>query len=131
MHFKLLYPSNYLGAHDLKGKDVALTIRHVVVEELKTERGTERKPVLYFVETQRAAAASKTEEKRLVLNKTNAVTIAAMYGPEVTDWAGKRIVLHSATVEAFGKSTEAIRVRPYPPPQSQPQPQAPAEEQPQ
>lgn len=127
MNFKLLFPSNYLGAHDLLGKDATLTIRHIVVEELKTERGTEKKPVLYFVETQRKAAANKTEEKRMILNKTNAVTIASMYGPEVNDWVGKRITLFSVAVDAFGKTVEALRVRPNPP-KSEPVPSQPQPE---
>lgn len=116
MHFKLLYPSTYLGAHDLQGRDVVLTIRRVVVEDLKTERGTERKPVVYFVETQRKAEKDHTDEKRLVLNKTNATTIAAMHGNEVNAWNGKRITLYAAPVSAFGKEVEAIRVRPTAPP---------------
>lgn len=115
MHFKLYFPSLYLGSHDLNGKDATLTIRHIVVEDLKTERGTERKPVLYFVETQKKAEKDNTEEKRLVLNKTNASTIAAMYGPETNEWKGKRVTLYPAVVSAFGKDAEAIRVRPNPP----------------
>ena len=115
MHFKVLFPSLYLASHDLQGKDVPLTIRRLIVEDLKTERGTERKPVLYFQETQKKAERDSTDEKRLVLNKTNAGLIAAMYGPEVNDWTGKRITLYATVVSAFGKEQEAIRVRPTPP----------------
>lgn len=116
MHYKLLYPTKYLGAHDLNGKDVALTIRRVIVEDLETKDKKERKPVVYFVETQRKAEKDQVEEKRLVLNKTNASTIAGMYGTEVNEWAGKRIVIFPSLVSAFGKEAEAIRVRPTPPP---------------
>ena len=105
MHYRLLFPSQYLGAHDLMGKDAVVTIDRVVVEELKTASGTERKPVVHFVK----------KEKRLVLNKTNGTTIAAMYGNEVNGWTGKRITLYATTVSAFGKETEALRVRPTPP----------------
>ena len=125
MHFKLLYPNDYLGAHDLAGKDVTLTIRHLVVEDLKTERGTERKPVMYFVETQKAAEKSASPEKRLVLNKTNASTIAGMYGTETNDWKGKRITLCASIVDAFGQKKEAIRVRPVPP-AARPSPESPS-----
>lgn len=105
MHFKLLYPSQYLGAHDLQGKDATVTIARVVVEELKTERGSERKPVLHF----------EKAEKRMVLNKTNATAIAALYGNETNAWAGKRITLYATPVSAFGKEVEALRVRPTAP----------------
>ena len=115
MHFKLLYPSMYLGSHDIGPKDLVLTIRRIVVEELKTERGTERKPVAYFVESEAKAKADRSEEKRLVLNKTNARIIANLYGNEVNDWAGKRISLYSAKVSAFGAEVDAVRVRPVKP----------------
>ncbi len=105
MHFKLLFPSEYLGSHDLQGKDATVTIKKVVVEELKTDRGSERKPVMYFEKT----------EKKLVLNKTNAKSIAALYGPEINVWAGKRITLYGTPVSAFGKEVEALRVRPTAP----------------
>lgn len=126
MHFKILYPSNYLASHDLNGKDVVLTIRRLVVEDLKTERGTERKPVVYFLETQRRAEKENVDEKRLVLNRTNAGTIASLYGNEVNDWAGKRITLYSVPVSAFGKEVEAIRVRPVAPAPA-PAPETPKE----
>lgn len=115
-HFKTLFPSLYLGAHDLQGRDVSLTMRRVIVEDLKTSGGSERKPTVYFVETQAKAAQAGGEEKRLVLNKTNAKVIAKMYGPEVNDWAGKRITIYSARVAAFGEEVDAIRIRPVPPP---------------
>lgn len=105
MNYKLLFPSQYLGAHDLGGKDAVVTIKKVVIEELKTERGSERKPIMYFDKT----------EKKLVLNKTNATSIAALYGKEVEGWYGKRITLYGAMVSAFGKEAEAIRVRPTAP----------------
>lgn len=129
MHFKVLFPSQYLAAHDLNGHDVPLTIRHLVVEDLKTERGTERKPVLYFVETQKKAEREKTDEKRMVLNKTNAKMIAKIYGPETDDWKGKRVTVFATMVSAFGAETEAIRVRPVPPPVN-PTPATPAETKP-
>ena len=115
MHFKLLYPNDYLGAHDLNGKDATLTIRNLIVEDLKTDRGTERKPVMYFVETQRVAEKEGKAEKRMVLNKTNASSIAALYGNETNEWKGKRITLYAAVVDAFGQKKEALRVRSVPP----------------
>jgi hypothetical protein len=113
-HWKTLFPSLYLGAHDLQGRDVALTIRRVVAEEVKTEKGSERKAIVYFVETGKKAKPGE-EEKRLVLNKTNAKTVAKLYGSEMNDWTGKRITLFPSRVSAFGEEVEAIRVRPVPP----------------
>lgn len=113
MDVRLLYPSLYLGAPDLHGKDAALTMRRIVVEGLKTERGEEKKPVLYFEETKAKAekAGTPDKEKRLVLNKTNALMIASMHGHEVDNWKGKRITLYATKASAFGKTVDCIRVR--------------------
>ncbi len=126
MHIRLLYPSLYLGAVDLHDKDVVLTIRRLVTEELKTERGSEKKPVLYFVETKKAAekAGAPDKEKRLVLNKTNAFIIAAMHGTETNDWPGKRITLYPTKAVAFGKTVDCIRVRETVPGAAEPEPTA-------
>lgn len=117
MDVRLLYPSLYLGSADLHGKDVPLTIRRVVVEELKTERGPTKKPIVYFVETKAAAekAGTPEKEKRLVMNKTNAMVIASMHGNELDNWPGKRVTLYPTKAEAFGKSVDCIRIRPTEP----------------
>ena len=111
MDFRLLFPSLYLGAADLHGKDATLTIRRIIVEELKTDRGDEKKPVIYFEETAAKAAKSGDKEKRIVLNKTNATAIAFLYGNEIDDWTGKRITIYPTKAQAFGKIVDCIRVR--------------------
>lgn len=111
MDYRLLFPSLYLSSADLHGKDVPLTIRRVVVETLKTERGDEKKPVVYFEETAKKAAESGTKEKRLVLNKTNARSIASQHGNEIDNWAGKKITLYPTTAQAFGETKDCIRIR--------------------
>lgn len=113
MDVRLLYPSLYLAAPDLQGKDVTLTILRVDVEELKTERGSERKPVVRFVETRAKAekAGTTDKEKRWVMNKTCALVIAALYGNEIEGWKGKRITLFPTKASAFGKTVDCIRIR--------------------
>src|SRR4026209_2145377 len=81
MKISQLFPSKYVKAADLNGKTVTLTIAKLVVEELGHSAEKEKKPVLYF---QKAT-------KGLVLNRTNAMTIAGLYGDEADDWPGKRI----------------------------------------
>lgn len=112
MDFRLLFPSKYLAAHDLRGKDVTLTIRRVIVEELETDRGKKKKPVVYFEETKTKAEETGTEEKRLVLNVTNAKSIAKMHGNEIEGWAGKRITFFPTQAEAFGEMKDCLRIRP-------------------
>lgn len=101
-HVDLLFPSDYLKAADLGGRDVTVRIKSIEPRhELKTNRGTEFKPVVTFHGT----------DKKWVLNKTNAKTIAKIYGPEATGWIGKSVTLFSAEVSAFGEMVDAVRVR--------------------
>ena len=85
VHYRAMYDSDWLYAHDLKGRDVTVTIEKCVEGELQVAGSSkkERKPVISF----------PGKDKRLALNKTNSGTIAAMYGPYVKDWKGKRITL--------------------------------------
>lgn len=101
MRVSALFPSKYVKAGDLNGKTVTLTIAKLVVEELGHGAEKERKPILYF---QKAT-------KGLVLNRTNAMTIANLYGDEADEWTGKRISIYPTKVRAFGTMQDAIRVR--------------------
>ena len=96
-----LFPSRYVAAADLNGNDVTLTIRRHDVEDMFSQGKRVKKPVLYF----------EGEQKGMVLNKTNALTIAELYGETVEGWRGKPITLFAAEVDAFGKKAIAIRVR--------------------
>lgn len=105
MNTNEMFPSKYLKASDIPSPRV-LTMTDVVFETLKGENGDEEKPVLYFKEV----------EKGMVLNRTNAMTITALYGDETDEWAGQRVTLQSMDVEAYGKTTAALRVGTKKPP---------------
>ena len=114
MHYELLYPSLYIRAADLHGKDVTLTIDRIEVMELQRADGSkEKKPCVFFAETVKKARENGEPDKakRLVMNKTNARTVAGLYGTETDEWVGKKVILYAAMVSAFGKQTEAIRIR--------------------
>ena len=101
--YRSMFDRDYIGAWDLNGKDVTVTIAKVERGEL-TSRGNKKdhKPVLYFV----------GKEKALALNKTNAKTVAKLYGNDTSNWIGKAIVIYPTTTE-FGKETvDCIRIRP-------------------
>ena len=106
-HVQLLFPSQYVSAADLKGRDVTLTIERVVLRDLHLSNGgTERKPVIHFVYPD-----ARRDRKKLVLNKTNATTIAQLHGPVPSQWAGQKITLYPTTCK-FGRETvDCIRVR--------------------
>jgi hypothetical protein len=98
---------NYLGSWDIpEGEDLILTISNVEQDDVKNERGSERKLAIHFAE----------DYKPLIMNATNCDRITQAYGsPKVEDWVGKRIALTTEKVPAFGSVKDAVRIRPYPP----------------
>lgn len=120
MKVSQLFPSKFVKAADLNGKPVTLTIKELKIEKMGHGAEEERKPVLFF---ERAT-------KGLVLNRTNAMVIASLYGDEADDWAGKRVTIYPTRVRAFGQMQDCIRVKPEIPaqPQAQAHPVAPVEE---
>ena len=100
MNINTVYPSKYLRAADLQGKEAKVVISHITMEEFDGDP----KPVAYFMGKQKGVA----------LNKTNSTNIASAYGPETDDWTGKPVILYPAWVDFQGKSVEAIRIRPDP-----------------
>lgn len=116
---ELMFPSDYVAAVEFKGKDVTLTIVSVKLEELVMVGGTKKKkPVVCFAET----------KKKLVLNKTNADSIAVMYGGEARTWAGKRITLYPTKAKFGREMVDAIRVREVVPQQTETAPEQTAED---
>jgi hypothetical protein len=101
MNINDAFPSKWLKASDLQGRQPTMTIADVRFEEIGDG---EKKPVVYFDGT----------DKGVVLNKTNATNISEGYGPDTTDWRGRKVVMFTTWVDFNGKSVEAIRMRPAP-----------------
>lgn len=91
------FPSKYLKASDLQGREVKVVMANVEREKI----GDDHKPVLYF----------KGKDKGVVLNKTNAATIGDAYGDDTDDWYDQKIILFSVMVDFQGKVGPAIRMR--------------------
>lgn len=106
--FRKFMDKSFLGAWDLNDKDdTVLTIDHVERNEVKNDRGTEKKMTIHFVEA---------GYKPMICNTTNAKAISKAHGStKVEDWEKKKIALYKATINAFGQTTECIRVREYAP----------------
>jgi hypothetical protein len=97
MKLNALFPSRFFRADDLDGEDLTVTIRSLeICADFEIE-----KPVLHFEES----------EKGLVLNKTNAQTIAAVLGSETDAWIGQQVVLYVAQVPFQNRIVPSIRVR--------------------
>lgn len=102
MHFRIMYPSEYLNAADLTGKDVTVTIESIAMEDVPGVDGKkQKKPVVKF----------KGAHKRWPLPKTCAKVIAAQFGTDTDDWIGKKITVYPTTCQAFGQTVECVRVR--------------------
>ncbi len=100
---ELLFPSRYLKACDLEGADLDVTITGIEPRhELQMRGGVkESKPVVSLAET----------PKLWVLNKTNALAVAALHGRELRGWIGRRVTLYPTSVECGRKMVDAVRVR--------------------
>jgi hypothetical protein len=94
------FPSKYLKAADLNGRNVVVTIDHVNIEPVGRDK--EIKPVVYFA----------GKDKGLVLNKTNSSKIKQLAGTaETDDWAGVKITIYPTETEYQGETVDTIRVK--------------------
>ena len=91
------FPSQYLKASDLGGREVRVIMANVEREKI----GTDTKLILYF----------KGKDKGLVLNKTNAFAIGDAYGEDTEDWYDQPLILFSIKREYQGKIVDGLRCR--------------------
>jgi hypothetical protein len=104
--YMTMFDSEYIGAWDLNGRDVVVTISRVQGMTITGEGGKKnKKPVIWF----------EGKEKGAIVNKTNAKAIAGMYGRDTAQWIGKRITLYPTQTQVGSETKECIRVRPTPP----------------
>jgi hypothetical protein len=101
MHVDQLFPSRFLRCADLNGQPLRVTVEALKREDI----GGESKVVLTFT----------NGGKAMILNKTNAKSVAKALGNETSAWRGKAIVLVPAQVDFKGDLVDAIRVRPASP----------------
>jgi hypothetical protein len=94
------FPSNFLKAEDLRGRRVPCTITAAVMEEIGQGRDKETKLILSFA----------GKEKKMVCNKTNATSIAKLYGDDTDFWIGKVINIEPREIEFGGELVWGIRV---------------------
>lgn len=96
----------YLGHWDIGSEqDLILTIDHMEKQDIKSQRGTEKKTVIIF----------KDHPKPMILNVINRKSIAKALGsPNYEDWEGQRIALYEGK-EPKADDGFAIRVREYAP----------------
>ncbi len=103
--YRSLYDKDFIGAWDLQGGDLTVTIKKVKGGELTAVGGRKsKKPIVFMAHT----------EKGFALNATNGKTIASLYGNFTEKWVGKQITLYKSMTRSPDGSgdVECIRVRP-------------------
>src|SRR5258708_1812448 len=106
--FRTLFDRDYIGAFDLQRRDATVTITKVIGGEPTAMGGRKsKKPILYF----------EGKDKGMIANKTNAKTIAALYGNFTEGSIGKRVTLFVSSTRdpSTGGDIDCIRVRPTAP----------------
>lgn len=107
-HWKKLHNPNYFGTYvfDENRTDITDMIVSVSTEMVKNQDGKEDSCVV----------AKLKYNKPIILNSTNSKTITKVSGsPFIEDWAGTWVTFFVTNVNAFGTSTEVVRVRTRPP----------------
>ena len=90
------FPGRYLSVADLEemGGEVSGAINKIVLEDMKNNAGAnETKPVLYL----------EGRSQGLVVNKSNAISLAEKLGRNTDQWTGKRIVIR---LEQWGPAVQ-------------------------
>ena len=98
LNFDDAYPSKWIRAGDLGTDTHRVTIKAVEITEFQD--GT-TKPSMTF----------EGRAKGMVLNKTNATTIADRHGKDMLTWAGKDIEIFAQTVQGPNGMVPGIRLR--------------------
>ena len=100
MKISTAFPTKFLKASDLQGKEVKVEIDDCRMEDVAGD-GSEEKPVLYF----------KGKNKGLVMNKTNAGKLEVAFGDDTEHWSGRTIILYPDVTQFQGRTVDCLRVR--------------------
>lgn len=98
------YFKTFLGGWSFENGDETLTIDSIGEEEMyDAETGGKKKGLVMRF---------RDKDLPMVLNVTNCEAIAEVVGSDrLSDWIGKRIIVGTSRIKAFGKMHDAIRVR--------------------
>lgn len=103
-HWREILQTNYLGAHDLKGKEPTVTIKEAKREDVFCPESGKNET--------RLVVTFQNAKKPWIVNVTNNKRIEKLVGsPFLEDWAGKQITLTTEKVKAFGEVRDAVRVK--------------------
>jgi hypothetical protein len=104
--YRAYFDSSVLRVWHLRGKERTFKIIGVARLESTFKGQDQKQPLLGLVDR------NGKDVLPLALNKTNAKTIAGLYGNNPLKWTGHTITLYPTTTDVGGATTECIRVRP-------------------
>jgi hypothetical protein len=100
--FDDLYGSNYLAATDLK-KPITTVIEQVEQEDFARQGEKKKmKAVLYL----------RGVKKPVIVNKTNALSLATAFGKDFNEWIDQHVVIKAEPTTFAGKPTKGLRLYP-------------------
>jgi hypothetical protein len=95
------FPSRYFKAGNIEGEKRLVISRVVIENPSDSGDSNDNRPVVYFHEAAQG----------LVLNKTNAESLAEHFGEETDDWTDREVILYPTTTTYLGKRVPCVRVR--------------------
>jgi hypothetical protein len=116
MHYKKMLVGDYIAAVELDSRTPTLTIRAIKSEMMesigkpgdsepaavgKQAPKKKKKWIVFFKEMDRG----------WVLNRTNILCLAAMFGEDSDGWVGKRVTIYAEMVRVGPKTEPGIRVK--------------------
>jgi len=99
-----IYQSEFLRAAQLQGQTRRATIEGAGVEILGQGEKAQQKIVLKLVKV----------KQRFPLNKTNAMSLSAAWGPTTDNWIGRQVELRPEKVLFSGAMVDSIRAQAVP-----------------
>lgn len=106
-HWRKAFNSDYLASSDVIDKDLILTIKHVRLQDVKSQQGTSKCNVAHFVE----------DFKPMILNVTNSKVVKKFAKSNfINDWNNIKIQVFVQDNVRIGKEiTEGLRIRDFKP----------------
>ncbi len=95
-----MFPTEHIKCADLRGEPRTFTITTVAKQEVDGEKGIKVRGVVKFKET----------DQSLVMNRTNASLLMAMFGPNPQAWLGKRVTLKPDETKFGPDTVPCIRI---------------------
>lgn len=108
-HAALVYPSKYIKAADLHGKDVTVVIAEVAWEDLVMAGGKRDRKVAITMK----GPNGRPLEKKWIVGKTGVKQIVLALGETMVErWIGQKVTIFPTTCKGqAGDEVECIRVR--------------------